>query len=222
MTAPLTLFGGTFDPVHLGHLQVATEAARQADLDKVYLLPCHIPPHKAGPHASPAHRLAMLQRVCQEWPLFEVDDRELRQHRPSYTVETLRQCRAQDSHRPIIFILGMDSLKNLNTWFQWQELMSLCHLLVCRRGNCEEDFNLDIKALLARHQTQDPEHLKRQPCGHILLADTSIISQSSSQVRRALIQGNTPALLPACVLAYIQQHQLYQGCKKTPASGRPC
>jgi nicotinate-nucleotide adenylyltransferase len=208
----LAIFGGTFDPVHIGHLQPVSEASKELGLQQVRLLPCHIPPHKQTPHSSPKHRLAMLELACQQWPLFVVDDRELRWNQTSYSVDTLRDFRAEfGNHRPLVFFIGMDSLCNLDCWHEWQSLFDYCHLVVCRRGDILPDFNVNIASLVSQRQTDDPEALKRQACGLIYLAKTSLITVSSTAVRAALSQGNiNPAWLPAGVLDYIQQHQLYQ------------
>lgn len=210
MSEVIALFGGTFDPVHIGHLHAVSDAAKQVGLTKVRLLPCHIPPHKSGPKVSAEHRLAMLELVCRDWPLFSVDKRELERDTPSYTVETLRQFRQASPKAALIFIIGMDSLKSLDSWYHWPELLKLCHLLVCQRGDCPAEFNPTIQALLAQHQTDNPERLKDTPYGHILLAETREVSQSSTALRQTLAQGREPDLLPPAVLAYIQQHKLYQ------------
>lgn len=210
MTEVIALFGGTFDPVHMGHLYAVSDAAKHVALNNVRLLPCHIPPHKSGPKVSAAHRLAMLELVCQDWPLFSVDTRELNRNQPSYTVETLRQYRQESPAAALIFIIGMDSLKSLDTWYHWQELLKLCHILVCQRGNCPAEFNPTIQTLLREHQTDNPARLKATTHGHILLAQTRAVRQSSTELRQTLAKGQQPNLLPPAVLTYIQQHKLYQ------------
>lgn len=206
------IFGGTFDPVHIGHLQPVSEASEELGLKQVRLLPCHIPPHKQIPHSSPEHRLAMLELACQQWPLFVIDKRELEWNRPSYSVDTLRDLRNEfGNRRPLVFFIGMDSLCNLDTWRNWQSLFDYCHLVVCQRGDILPDFNANIAKLMRTRQTPDPDRLKQQASGLIYLAKTSEIPVSSTTIRAELSHGHVnPAWLPAGVLNYIQQHQLYQ------------
>lgn len=209
MQTPLGIFGGTFDPVHLGHLLPVTDAAREIGLHRVKLLPCHIPAHKATPTVSAAQRLAMVRLVCAKWPLFELDDRELRRDSPSYSVDTLNEYRREEGNRPLVFFIGLDSLKNLNSWHRWQEILTLCHLVVCRRGDCLASFNPDVSRLLEQHRTRDARHLKEKPAGLIYLADTRELAISSTELRESLARGEATDLLPEEVLAYIQLHGLY-------------
>ncbi|ALS97933.1 nicotinate-nucleotide adenylyltransferase [Lacimicrobium alkaliphilum] len=208
----LAILGGTFDPVHIGHLQPVSEASKELGLEQVRLLPCHIPPHKQMPHSSPEHRLAMLELACKQWPLFVVDSRELKWNKPSYSVDTLRDFRTEfGNHLPLVFFIGMDSLCNLDSWHEWQSLFEYCHLVVCQRGDILPDFNVNIARLVSERQTDDPGALKHKACGLIYLAKTSLVPVSSTAIRTALNQGDiNPAWLPAGVLDYIQQHQLYQ------------
>lgn len=204
------LFGGTFDPVHLGHLIPVSEAAKEVGIDRIRLLPCHIPPHKASPRVGAAQRLAMLRLVCEEWPLFEVDDRELKRHAPSYSVDTLTEYRREQGHSPIVFFMGMDSLQSLPTWHRWQELITLCHFVVCQRGEFQPPMAVEIKDFLARHQCFKPADLHAREAGCIYLAKTPLVPLSSTALRQALAAGQVDeALLPKRVLAYIQKHGLY-------------
>ncbi|WP_168171533.1 nicotinate-nucleotide adenylyltransferase [Lacimicrobium sp. SS2-24] len=213
----LGIFGGTFDPVHYGHLRPVAEAATTLGMDEIRLLPCHIPPHKQAPQSSPEHRLNMLRLACQEWPLFVVDQRELQWNKPSYSVDTLADFRREFSQQPLLFFIGMDSLCHLDSWYQWSSLFDYCHLVVCQRGDFLPKFNVNIQRLLDQRQTKDVAALKHQRNGLIYLAKTSKIPVSSTAIRAALSRGVVdPDWLPDSVLAYINQHHLYTQGELSP------
>ncbi|AWL11451.1 Nicotinate-nucleotide adenylyltransferase [Saliniradius amylolyticus] len=211
MSQAIGIFGGTFDPIHQGHLKPVKAAAQQIGLDKVYLLPCHIPPHKGAPEVSSAQRREMVALVCGEDRLFELDDRELNADVPSYTVNTLRQYRLEHPDSPLMFFMGMDSFNSFHRWVQWQEITDLAHLVVCLRGHHQPDWNDDIQTLLKQRRTERPKELHRQPAGLIYLADTPELTLASTDLRRHLRQGQADSSeIPEAVLNYIQQHGLYR------------
>lgn len=210
LPAPLGLFGGTFDPVHFGHLAPIKQAAVQTGIDCVLLIPCFVSPLKTSPKVSTVHRLAMLKLACQDEPLFEVDDRELKRQQPSYTVDTLLQLRSERPNTPLCFFMGMDSLVSLNNWHRWQDILKLCHIIVCRRSGYENHMPEVIKALISKHQTNDNKDLSNALAGHIFIAETDMLNISATDIRRKLAKGETlQTLLPPSVIAYIQQHKLY-------------
>jgi len=128
------LFGGTFDPIHFGHLRPVEALAQQTGLQRVTLLPNNVPPHRPQPEASAAQRVDMLRCAIAGLPLFDIDTRELARDTPSWTVTTLEAWRAErGAAQPLGFIIGQDSLLSLASWHRWQDLLSLCHLLVCQR-----------------------------------------------------------------------------------------
>ena len=131
------LFGGTFDPIHYGHLRPALALAKELGLTKINLLPNRIPPHKPQPEANTEQRLAMLQLAIADYSLFSVDTRELEPkliNQPSFTIDTLKSWRQQNgTQQSLAFIMGKDSLLSLPTWKDWQKLLDYCHLLICKR-----------------------------------------------------------------------------------------
>jgi nicotinate-nucleotide adenylyltransferase len=128
------LFGGTFDPIHFGHLKPVEVLAAQVGLKKVTLLPNNVPPHRPQPEASPSQRVEMVRLAIADLPLFDLDLREMQRDTPSFTLETLTELRAErGDDQPLAFIIGQDSLLTLHKWHRWEELLSLCHLLVCKR-----------------------------------------------------------------------------------------
>ncbi|GAA6203278.1 nicotinate-nucleotide adenylyltransferase [Thalassotalea sp. SU-HH00458] len=206
------ILGGTFDPIHLGHIIPAIENANWLSLDKLYLLPAHIPPHKTQTSANATHRKAMVELVCQQYPIFQLDDRELYKDTPSYTLESLKDIHQQYPNSQVFFIIGMDSLLTFTHWHRWSEILQYCHLLV----NTRPDY--DVNALkqachqsLSPYFTDDLTLLSNTQSGKILFHQNTNIDISSTQVRQAIKANNLDenTLCPS-VLNYIKQHQLYR------------
>ncbi|EMI5492511.1 nicotinate-nucleotide adenylyltransferase [Providencia stuartii] len=206
------LFGGTFDPIHYGHLRPVEALAKQVGLEKVILLPNHVPPHRPQPEASPTQRLEMVRLAIQDNPLFTIDTRELERNSPSYTIETLTTLRKEmGSEQPLAFIIGQDSLLSINTWHGWEQLLNNCHLLVCSRPGYATNFSdPQMQAWLAEHKTDDPNQLSHTPSGYIFLGDTPLVDISATEIRKNLNSGQLNSnLIPPAVMSYIQQQQLY-------------
>jgi nicotinate-nucleotide adenylyltransferase len=211
LQAPIGILGGTFDPIHIGHLRPAIEAQAALELAEVRLVPNHIPPHRASPFCSSEQRLAMVRLAAAENPGFVVDEREIRRDKPSYTIDTLIELRQALPDTPICFLMGMDSLLSLPSWHRWQELLNHAHLVVSQRPGWQPDYPAEVASLLARHQSQDVADLHRQRNGHIWLADNLPIELSATRLRALLAAGQDPRyLLPPTVASYIQQQGLYQ------------
>ncbi|HHR6130329.1 TPA: nicotinate-nucleotide adenylyltransferase [Providencia alcalifaciens] len=207
------LFGGTFDPIHYGHLRPVEALANQVGLQKVILLPNHVPPHRPQPEASPTQRLEMVKLAIQNNPLFTVDTRELQRNTPSFTIETLSELRQELGHeQPLAFIIGQDSLLSINTWHGWTQLLDKCHLLVCARPGYATHFtDPDMQQWLQQHQVQDPQVLSQTPYGSIFIGDTPLVNISATEIREQLSEGLAcEDLLPSAVYRYIQQQHLYQ------------
>jgi nicotinate-nucleotide adenylyltransferase len=211
------LLGGTFDPIHIGHLRPAIEAQQALSLAEIRLIPNHIPPHRANPFCSSEQRLAMVRLAAAENPGFVVDERELRRERPSYTIETLIELRSELPDTPLCFLMGMDSLLSLPSWHRWQALLDHAHLVVSGRPGWQPDYPAPVAELLARHQTRDPGALHQRLAGHIWLADNLPIHLSATALRELLAKGQDPRyLLPASVAHYIDQQGLYRASAKIP------
>ena len=211
MNKAIGLLGGTFDPVHIGHLRPAIALLEQLSLAEVRLLPNYIPPHKATPNSSPAHRLAMVKLAVEHTLGLVADDRELQRNRPSYTLETLIELRAELPDTPLCFLIGMDSLCHLDQWHGWQQLLDYAHLVVSHRPGWQPKFNANIRALLDTHGIQDSSQLHHRLNGGIYLFDNPQLDISSSQIRDCMQSGNNPQyLLPDPVLEYIREKGLYQ------------
>lgn len=207
------LFGGTFDPIHYGHLRPAETLSTEVGLNFVTLLPNHVPPHRPQPEANPQQRLKMVHLAITGNPLFKVDDRELRRTTPSYTIESLGAIREEYGTAPsLAFILGQDSLLTLHKWHCWQSLLDICHLLILARPGYHK--HLDTPALqqwLARHRITNVMLLKQQPHGYIYLAHTPILEISATNIRQRRHQKlKYDHMLPRAVQHYIELQGLYR------------
>ncbi|MDF7667295.1 nicotinate-nucleotide adenylyltransferase [Orbaceae bacterium ESL0727] len=209
------LFGGTFDPIHYGHLLPAVAIAHEVKRMQISLLPNHIPPHKPQPEATTSQRLAMLQLAVEEIPMLSIDAREISSVRlthPSYTIDTLQAWRHENgNHVGLAFIMGQDSLLSLPTWHNWQSLLDYAHLLVCRRpGYAEKTDNPELQAWIANHQTLNSQDLHLAPHGYIYFAHTPLEDISATEIRQRIAQQtNCDDLLPPKVWQYIQAEKLY-------------
>ncbi len=214
---PLALLGGTFDPVHYGHLRLAAEVKTALDFDEVRLVPAGDPPHRAAPCASAAQRLAMLELALGEFPGLSVDTREIARRGKSYTVTTLEELRAEVAERALVLIVGTDAFLGLTGWNRWQRLFELAHFVVVARPGATLEGRMEAP-LLAEWQSrhvEDPERLALDPAG--LIYRQTIIPQpiSASAIRAAVVRGaaglaQVSGLLPPAVLAYIERNRLYQ------------
>lgn len=209
-SVPLILFGGTFDPVHRAHISAARAVSKVLGDAPVHLLPNSVPPHKSQPMADGEQRLAMLRLACRDYPELVVDDWELRQDGPSYSLNTLRHLRQQIGDRPLVFMIGADSFATLHRWHQWQDYASLCHLAVVPRPDCE----LATGDVQSAFPESDPMALMQQPAGLRLMLKRPFLDVSATAIREALEQkGDCPAL-DATVSAHIRRHHLYNVADK--------
>lgn len=213
------LFGGTFDPIHYGHLRPALALAKEVGLNNISLLPNRIPPHKPQPEATTEQRLAMLKLAISDYSLFSIDTRELEPqliNQPSFTVDTLRAWRDQNGTQSgLAFIMGQDSLLNLPSWKEWQKLLDYCHLLICKRPGYPQtidDSNLQV--WINQHQTKDSQALHHYPNGYIYFANTPLESISATEIRLNIDnQQCCEKLLPSKVWHYIHEHGIYNSKK---------
>lgn len=207
------LYGGTFDPVHYGHLKPVEILANLIGLQRVTIMPNNVPPHRPQPEATSEQRKEMLALAIADKPLFRLDERELRRDTPSWTSQTLQEWRAeQGPDQPLAFIIGQDSLLNFPTWHKYETILGNSHLLVCRRpGYPLAMREAQYQQWLEDHLTDNVEDLHNQPAGKIYLAETPWFDISATVIRERLQQGLAcDDLLPAPVLAYIHTHGLYQ------------
>ena len=204
------ILGGTFDPIHFGHIRPAQEVKQQLNLDEVWLMPNHIPPHKQGTHVSTENRLAMAQLVCDELSQFRLCDIEAKRDTLSYSAQTLSQLTALHPEHQFYFIMGMDSFLSLTKWYQWQELFDLCHIVVCKRPGWKLTDNDPIHTLLKQHLSKQSAPSSHQATvGNVFMLDVTEQDISSTAIRQQLALGNIPVSLPKSIRTYIQNNQLY-------------
>ena len=212
--SPVGIFGGTFDPIHIGHLRSALELAERLSLAEVLMIPSAAPPHRPAPGASAAHRLAMLQRALREVPLLRVEACELHRVGPSYMVDTLIHLRQRyGEQRPLCLLVGGDAFLGLPRWSRWRTLLELAHIVVMRRpGWSLRAADRELQPLLDAHGWgADPVRLQRQPAGVVVTQEVTELGISASAIRALLAAGRSPRfLIPNTVLDYIETHQLYQ------------
>ncbi|MGY5957882.1 nicotinate-nucleotide adenylyltransferase [Kosakonia sp. BK9b] len=207
------LFGGTFDPVHYGHLKPVEALANQIGLSKVIIMPNNVPPHRSQPEASSQQRKTMVELAIADKPLFTLDERELRRDTPSYTAQTLQEWREeQGPQRSLAFIIGQDSLLSFPGWHHYETILDNCHLIVCRRpGYPMTMAQEDHQQWLEKHLTTDADALHALPAGKIYLAETPWFNISATLIRERLERGERcDDLLPAAVLDYINAQGLYR------------
>jgi nicotinate-nucleotide adenylyltransferase len=215
--APIALLGGTFDPVHYGHLRFADAVRRALGLPEVRLVPARDPPHRDSPKAPAADRLAMLKLAVAEFPGLVVDDRELRRDGKSYTVDTFTTLRREFPDRPLLLLLGADAFRGLTTWHRWRELFDLANLVVVERPGVDLEAGLPppLLAILRERLVASPESLLSRPAGAILRQPIAPLDVSATEIREHIARRADAAemnrgLLPPAVLAYIDLHHLYR------------
>ncbi len=205
------LFGGTFDPVHLGHTHAAAAVCDALGLSEIRLVLSARPSHREPTGASLPQRWEMLCLACEEDVRFVADDREVRRAGPSYTVETLRAARAADADGPLFWVIGSDALVELPSWYRWREVLQLCTLIVLRRPGFDAVYPPAVARLLEGRASADEPSLPR---GQIYFVAGEMRQVSASDIRRALGSGGPEAaraahLLNPQVATYITQHGLY-------------
>ncbi len=215
-TAPIGVIGGTFDPVHYGHLRLAEELGETLKLGEVRFIPSGTPPHRSAPQVAADHRLAMVRLAAAGNPRFAVDEREVRRAGPGYTFDTLAGLRAESGEsRPLVLLLGADAFLEFATWHRWHEIFGLAHIAVAHRpGYPVERWIERMPQPLAREYSarlmQQPLATHLQPAGGILVVPFTALDISATAIRDLLRAGASPRyLLPASVLDYIQLHKLY-------------
>lgn len=217
--APLGLLGGTFDPIHLGHLRLAEEARDALQLSAIRFIPAGDPPHRRAPVSSALHRLELVRLAVADNPAFAVDDSEIRNAGKSYTVLTLERLRdTLGPTRPLVLILGADAFQGLPNWHRWTELIGLAHMAVANRPGTTAHrrrwpgaLSAELARTLRERVSTDPGALREAPAGRVVPFDMTPLAVSASLVRELVGSGHSARyLLPDSVLDYIARHNLYR------------
>ncbi|MGD8559051.1 MAG: nicotinate-nucleotide adenylyltransferase [Gammaproteobacteria bacterium] len=215
------VFGGTFNPVHWGHVRTALEIKNALAIETMLLMPCGIPPHREEPDVDAPTRLSMLQAAVADYPQLQVDDRELKRGGLSYSVDTLHSLREENGDTPICLCVGADAFIHLDSWHQWQKLFSLAHIIVVHRPGWPLDTLMqqiqgELKSIVATSLVTQPDLLRQQQCGLVLPQKVTDINISATDIRQRLVQGQSIAeLVPPAVLQIIEQQHLYQTTEKS-------
>jgi len=210
---PIGIFGGTFDPIHFGHLRLAEEMADALGLDRVLFIPAGQPPHRGTPRTAASHRLEMVRRAIAGNPRFVADAREVQRPHPSYTVDTLTTLRAElGDAQPLWLLLGADAFLGLPSWHDWRRLFELANIAVAERPGArlmQSDAIMEpLKSEVLQRQPADGT--ATGPAGSVLLRATPPLDISATAIRDILARhGSARYLLPDAVLDYIHEHQLY-------------
>lgn len=205
------VLGGTFDPIHYGHLRPALELLEHLALAEVRFVPCRIPAHRGMPSITAEQRLELVRLATAGQPGFLADDRELRRAGTSYMIDTLSSLREEIGATPLCLILGSDAFRELPTWRRWRELSDFAHIAVMQRPGAPLTLPPELEAFVAPRVTQEAERLRQQPAGLIWLQPVTQLAISATRIRELLAAGRSVRyLLPEAVLAHIQEQRLYQ------------
>ena len=212
------LLGGTFDPIHFGHLRTAQELSESLRLNELRFIPSSNPPHKAKPQVTAENRAAMVKLAIIDNPIFKFDGRELLRIGSSYTIDTLLSLRAElGDNVSLILIMGSDAFIKFNTWYRWQEIIKLCNIALVQRPlpTKKEALPKELEIFLNNHYTEHVKDLHDSNFGYVTMQAITPLEISSTAIRDAIQHQNTPRyLLPDGVLEYIHSNRLYNRTTK--------
>lgn len=207
----LGILGGTFDPIHLGHLRPALEVHEALGLDQIRLIPCHVPPHRRRPITEAADRLRMVELAAEGERVFAVDRRELERQGPSYSFDTLYSLRKDLGQRTGLFlVMGMDAFAGLPGWHRWDELIELAHIVVTHRPGSPASSDIDLGDWLESVRTDDVQAVRGRPSGNVIFCPVTQLDISATDIRRRIRAGKSARfLVPDSVWRYICERGLY-------------
>lgn len=208
------LFGGTFDPIHFGHLKIAEAVQSFFQFASFLFLPCYLPVHKTHTHASANQRVEMIRLALEEYPIKNTAlcTQEILSEKPSYTIDTLQKFRQSQGSAPLVFLMGLDAFLTLPSWHAFENLLNHAHFLVVKRAHSTAHIPPQLDAYVTKHQTTNPNHLLNTPSGYLYFFDAGDFPISSRRVRQKLLNQETcETLLPGSVLDYLRRHHLYTG-----------
>jgi nicotinate-nucleotide adenylyltransferase len=206
------VFGGTFNPVHYGHLRSALELVESLELEQLRLMPSAQPPHRDTPQCSAVHRAAMVELAVSGEPRLVCDARELQRSGKSYTIDSLIELRGElGAQSGLCMVMGCDAVQEITKWHRWQELLDWAHIVVIARPGWELPRTGAVAQWLHEYRLGDPGALRQRPAGGILIEELRPLAISSTEIRELLAAGRSARyLMPQLVLDYIQSHKLYR------------
>lgn len=204
------ILGGTFDPIHLGHLRMALELYEALDLAKVHIMPCFQPVHRKMPIASPEQRLAMVKCAVSGESALYADDREIRRKGPTYTIDTLLEMRAEMPDTPLSLLVGIDAFLGFPSWNRWKEILHHAHLIIAHRPQYQLPQTGIIAELMKERLQQEIAYIHENLAGGILFRPITSLEISATDIRKQIAMGRNPRyLLPDGVYDYIKQQGTY-------------
>lgn len=205
-------FGGTFDPIHNGHLETSAALMNELGIERLAFMPSATPPHKKKPDVSAEQRLDMVKLACEGYSGFAAEDWELKQQRPSYTSATLSELSKYYSNDSLFFIMGMDSLMSLNRWHKWREIIEYAQIVVMPRAGVAFEPHVkstELELFIEQHRVDLPTSLYESHCGKLYIAQTPLIDISATELRTQLRQRPSALPIPESVYDYIKENKLY-------------
>lgn len=210
LNAPIGLLGGTFDPIHVGHLRMAIEIAQACQLEKVHLIPCYKPVHRQNPFASATQRFEMVMQAVQDNHGLIADDCEIKRQQPSYTIDTLADLRQRLPNTPLCVLIGIDAFLEFHTWHRYDEILQTAHLIIADRYPYQMVAHDEVNKMLSKHQITDKKVLHQQLAGGILIQPIPQLEISSTFIRKQIeLHMNTRYLLPDNVYTFIKEQNIY-------------
>lgn len=213
------LLGGTFNPIHFGHLRMAQELAETLNFNEVRFIPAANPPHKPAPKVTAEHRAAMVRLAIANNPAFTFDNRELHRTGASYTLDTLQSLRDELGNQvSLVLLMGSDAFTKFNTWHRWAEIIQLCHIALVQRplpissheDSAKSSLPEILETFLHNHYTDNSDDLHAAPAGFVTMQRVTALDISSTEIRGMFQQPRSARyLMPDNVIDYIQAHQLY-------------
>lgn len=209
------ILGGTFNPIHFGHLRMAQELAEALNLDTVSFIPAANPPLKDAPAISAGQRAAMVKLAIRDNSRFIIDERELHRNGASYTLDTLHSLREElGKDISITLFMGSDAFTKFDNWHRWQEIIQHCHIALVQRPQLrghDQKLSKTLETFLHNHYSENADDLHAKPAGFVTMRQITALDISSTAIRHALAHGNSVRyLMPDCVIDYIEANQLYR------------
>lgn len=211
VTLKIGIFGGTFDPIHLGHVHAAKTVQSELGLDQMNLVPSFIPVHRDKPQATSEQRLAMIEMAVEGQLQCFVDNREIERQGDSYSLLTVKEYREQYPEANLYFILGSDAMCQFNTWYHWQEILDYVNLIVLKRPGHELVLNEELTLFFSDKTADTASDISHSSHGLMYISSEAMMLFSATEVRTALSEGQVVGnMLSENVVSYIQNHQLYE------------
>lgn len=207
---PIGILGGTFDPIHMGHLRMAVELHDALSLAKVHVIPCLKPVHRKLPVASAEHRMEMVKCAVANEPTLIADNREIRRKGPSYMIDTLLDMRKEMPNTPLCLLVGIDAFLGFASWHRYNDMLDVAHIVIAHRPQYQLPATGVIADLVKHKRQTDTSYIHHHLAGGLLLWPITALDISATDIRKQIAMGKNPRyLLPDNVYQYIKQHGVY-------------